>query len=236
MFEAVVQRIRARRPLWAVFPTERLAIAVLAAGALWLVPGSIGHVAAIAATSILIGIVAVDYLRLPPSSRLVVVRDVPETLGLGDTGELTYTVRSGWPWASRVQLIRRTADRPVERRRSCDHRVERARGAGRGQTGDGRRPRCAGARRRRTASHDATWPRGKDHAAPIGCCVDHRGSLVDERASLPTAGDAASSERRGYSGAQAAWRGGVRSPVFATTCRAMIRECSTGKRRRGTRA
>src|SRR5207342_3594913 len=95
----------ARRPLWAVFPTERLAKVVLGLGVLWLIPGAVGRTVAIGASIVLVGAVAFDYLRLPSSRRLSVERSVPNTIGLGDTTDFTYTLHSDWPWPSRVQLF-----------------------------------------------------------------------------------------------------------------------------------
>jgi len=105
MFDAAIERIRARRPFWAVFPTTRLAAGVLAIGVFWLLPGPTGRVLAVGATIVLIAVVALDYLRLPPARRISVERVAPDTIGLGDTDELTYVLRSDWPWPSRVELF-----------------------------------------------------------------------------------------------------------------------------------
>lgn len=97
-------RIRARRPVWAIFPTGRLAGVVLVAGALWLVPGAAGRVTALVALAIVVGVTVFDYLRLPHARNLEVERNTPESIGLGDPSELTYVIRSNWPWPVRARL------------------------------------------------------------------------------------------------------------------------------------
>lgn len=101
----VLERLRARRPLWAVFPTPRLAVVVLVLGLLWFIPGSIGRWIAIAALSALVLVAIFDFIRLPGARHLTVERTAPETLGLGDTAELSYELRSDWPWPTRVELF-----------------------------------------------------------------------------------------------------------------------------------
>ncbi|MGH7618351.1 MAG: DUF58 domain-containing protein [Gemmatimonadaceae bacterium] len=98
-------RLRARRPLWGVYPTTRLALVVLVTGALWLVPGAAGRAVAIAAVAFVVTLVLFDYLRLPHARHVAVERSAPETIGLGDSAELTYVVRSDWAWPLRVALF-----------------------------------------------------------------------------------------------------------------------------------
>ena len=104
MFDALFDRIRARRPLWAVYPTQRLGVAVLIAGGLWLIPGVVGRGTASGVAMVLIAAAAFDYFRLPASRRLTVEREVPASIGLGDTSEFSYTLRSDWPWPTNVEL------------------------------------------------------------------------------------------------------------------------------------
>ena len=59
MFGAIASRMRARDPLWSVYPSPRLAIVVLAIGAAWLVPGDIGVIAAIVGAAAITVAVAV---------------------------------------------------------------------------------------------------------------------------------------------------------------------------------
>lgn len=86
-----------RKPLWAVYPTARLAALVCGAGFLWLVPG-IGRAVAWAAIVALAGAVVFDYFRLPRRRDLSLERAMAETIGLGDVEEIRYVIRSGWPW------------------------------------------------------------------------------------------------------------------------------------------
>lgn len=105
MFDGALERIRARRPLWAVFPTDRLAAVVLGLGVLWFIPGAVGRWVAVGASISLVAAVAFDYFRLPSARGLLVERSAPEAVGLGDTTEFTYALRSDWPWPCRVQLF-----------------------------------------------------------------------------------------------------------------------------------
>lgn len=98
-------RLRARRPLWAVYPTGRLATLVLVSGALWLVPGVTGRIVALVAVAAVGALAAFDYLRLPHARHLIVERIAPDTIGLGDPAELTYVLRSEWPWPVRARLF-----------------------------------------------------------------------------------------------------------------------------------
>ena len=101
----VVARIRSRRPLWAVYPTRRLATVVLAAGVLWFIPGRVGTLVAVTAT-IAIGVAAVfDYTRLPRGRNIEIERSIPESIGLGDIVELRYAIRTTWPWPIRAELF-----------------------------------------------------------------------------------------------------------------------------------
>jgi uncharacterized protein (DUF58 family) len=97
-------RIRARRPLWAVFPTGRLAVIVLVTGALWLVPGDVGRVVALVTLAAVVAITLFDYMRLPHARHLQVERSAPDSIGLGDPSELTYRIRSDWLWPVRARL------------------------------------------------------------------------------------------------------------------------------------
>jgi uncharacterized protein (DUF58 family) len=97
-------RARARRPLWAIYPTPRLAWAVLAAGVLWLIPGDAGRIVATTTAVALALLVLYDYFRLPRAKHVHVERAAPETIGLGDDSALTYLIRSDWPWTARARL------------------------------------------------------------------------------------------------------------------------------------
>jgi uncharacterized protein (DUF58 family) len=102
---SVLARIRSRRPLWAVYPTRRLATLVFAAGALWLIPGRVGAVLAGTATAA-IGVALVVRLHEAPSAVETSDRTIDsESIGLGDVVELRYTMRTAWPWPVRVELF-----------------------------------------------------------------------------------------------------------------------------------
>jgi len=100
----MVVRARAWRPSWSVFPTPRLAEVALAAGALWLVPGSIGRIVAASAIGVVLLAAIVDYVRLPSRRSVTVERQGPQTIGLGDAATLEYRVASTWRWPIRVAL------------------------------------------------------------------------------------------------------------------------------------
>jgi len=106
--DALATRIRARRPLWTVYPTERAAGALLALAVLWLFP-RVGVALALAGGGVAVFVAAVvfDYLRLPRRGDLSVQRDTPPTLGLGDAIDFRYTVRSNWPWPVSYALFDR---------------------------------------------------------------------------------------------------------------------------------
>jgi uncharacterized protein (DUF58 family) len=102
----LVGRVRARRPLWSVYPTERAAAVLLGLAVLWLVPvaGAAIGTAAIAAFA---AAILFDYVRLPRRGDVVVRREAPPTLGLGDTVDIRYTVSSTWPWPIQYELFDR---------------------------------------------------------------------------------------------------------------------------------
>jgi uncharacterized protein (DUF58 family) len=99
-------RLRAKRPWWRVYPTRRLAAVVLVTGVAWLVPVFGSSLALVLVVVILAAVVA-DYLRLPRRESLTLERHAPDTLGLGDSAEITYTIRSAWSWPARATLYDR---------------------------------------------------------------------------------------------------------------------------------
>ena len=102
---AAPERSRRRLRL-TVYPTPRVAAVVLALSLLWLIPkaGTTLAVAGLVATA---ACLVFDYVRLPQRTDLAIEREAPETLGLGDTTDLRYTIDSSWPWAIRAQLFDR---------------------------------------------------------------------------------------------------------------------------------
>lgn len=103
-FETAIARARAWRPSWAVYPTPRLAAAVLATGVLWLLPPPAGRILAPAAVIALALLAMADYVWLPSRRAIAIDREAPEAIGLGDRVGLRYTVSSAWRWPVRVLL------------------------------------------------------------------------------------------------------------------------------------
>ncbi len=99
-------RLQAKRPWWRVYPTRRLAAVVLVAGVAWIIP-VVGTWLAVALLVAIAAGVAVDYLRLPTRRAITVERTAPEMLGLGDSAEITYKLRSSWSWPARASLFDR---------------------------------------------------------------------------------------------------------------------------------
>ena len=78
-------------------PTRRLALAAALAAPLWLVSGSaVGAWVASAATALLALAAAADILRAPGARDLLVERELPGEVGLGDAASGSYHVRSLW--------------------------------------------------------------------------------------------------------------------------------------------
>ena len=96
--------VRSRRPLWAIYPTNRLAQLVGAPGVLWLLPGTVGVAAGAIGLVVVAGLAVFDYLRIPRSSGIEVTRSIPDPIGLGDRVELTYVVASNWRWPVLLRL------------------------------------------------------------------------------------------------------------------------------------
>jgi uncharacterized protein (DUF58 family) len=71
-----------------------LALVVAISGALWLLPGLAGRVAALVALFAAMLACAVDVLRLPHHAELDVVRQVPDRMGLGDDNAIRYQIDS----------------------------------------------------------------------------------------------------------------------------------------------
>jgi uncharacterized protein (DUF58 family) len=79
-----------------VIPTRRLALAVAATGLLWLLPGQVGIYAGVAGLIALVLLVAFDWAILPGRRGIIVEREVPASVGIGDRVSGSYTVRSAW--------------------------------------------------------------------------------------------------------------------------------------------
>ena len=86
-------------------PTRRLALAAALAAPLWLVSGSaVGAWVASAATALLALAAAADILRAPGARDLLVERELPGEVGLGDAASGSYHVRSLWHRPLDVEL------------------------------------------------------------------------------------------------------------------------------------
>jgi uncharacterized protein (DUF58 family) len=100
-----------RRRRWTFLrfvPRRRLALAAALVAPLWLLSGTpVGlAVAAVAAGALALAAV-VDAMLTAPAKRVVVERDAPATIGVGDHGDVTYRVASRWPGRLAVRLFHR---------------------------------------------------------------------------------------------------------------------------------
>jgi len=205
---ALAKRIRARRPLWAVYPTERAAGALVALAVLWLFP-RVGGPLAIAGVAVFVAAVVYDYLRLPRRGDVAVQRDTPLTLGLGDAIDFRYRVTSNWPWPVSYALFDRwpnsiAGEIPLEWRELAAMGEETVAATARGES------------------------RGKFELGDVALRLRTRLGLLtrivvshtDERASVTVVPSLTSVAKE------------PPSPACVTTCLATIRVCSTGRRRR----
>jgi len=97
-------RIRSRRPLWAIYPTKRLAQIVVVGGILWLLPGNAGVLLGAIGLLVVGSLVALDYVKLARPDSIDVTRAIPGSIGLGDRVELRYAIGSRWRWPVFFQL------------------------------------------------------------------------------------------------------------------------------------
>ena len=96
---------RPERLILRVIPTKRFAWAFAGASVLWLLPGRVGVYAGFAGLVALLVLVLADWALLPGRTGLLVERQAPPSVGIGDTVEGTYTVRSAWPRALYVHVV-----------------------------------------------------------------------------------------------------------------------------------
>jgi uncharacterized protein (DUF58 family) len=92
------------RPRIRFAPQRRLAAVVAAASLLWLLPGRAGVIATEGALAVVALLAAADFALLPPRRALTLTRDLPETVGIGDTVGGEYAISSQWPRAVVVEL------------------------------------------------------------------------------------------------------------------------------------
>jgi uncharacterized protein (DUF58 family) len=100
----VTQTAKPERLLLRVIPTRRLAWTVAGAGVLWLLPGRVGLYAGFAGLVILVALLLADWALLPGRRGLLIEREAPVSVGIGDKAEGRYTLRSAWPRALQVRV------------------------------------------------------------------------------------------------------------------------------------
>jgi uncharacterized protein (DUF58 family) len=100
-----VTEAKPERRFLRVIPTRRLAWIAAGLGVLWLLPGRLGVYAGVAGIGALLLLVLVDWVLLPNKRAIVIERDAPGAVGIGDRADGTYTVRSAWPRALHVRLV-----------------------------------------------------------------------------------------------------------------------------------
>lgn len=88
-----------------VIPTRRLAWIAAGLGVLWLLPGRLGIYAGFGGIIALILLVLLDWALLPGRRAIVIAREAPGTVGIGDRVDGTYTVRSAWPRPLHLEVV-----------------------------------------------------------------------------------------------------------------------------------
>lgn len=94
----------AARPRLRYAPRRRLASAVAVAAFLWMLPGRAGAAASEGALAVIAMLVAADLALLPSRRAITLTRELPDSVGLGDGVDGTYTIASQWPRAVVVEL------------------------------------------------------------------------------------------------------------------------------------
>jgi uncharacterized protein (DUF58 family) len=97
--------VASRTPRIRFSPERRLALVVALSSALWLLPGRTGTLASAVALGMTALLTALDLALLPSRRALTVTRELPETVGIGDTVGGAYAIESHWPRALVVQLV-----------------------------------------------------------------------------------------------------------------------------------
>jgi uncharacterized protein (DUF58 family) len=92
-------------PVLRIIPTRRLAYAVAGAGVLWLLPGTLGLYAGIAGIVALVLLLLADWAMLPSRHGILIEREAPTTVGIGDKSNGAYTVRSAWMRPITVRVV-----------------------------------------------------------------------------------------------------------------------------------
>jgi uncharacterized protein (DUF58 family) len=91
--------VTAKQPRLRFSPERRLALLVALSGVLWLIPGRTGTLAGGGALALIAVLAAADFALLPSRRAISVARELPETVGIGDTAAGAYHIESRWPRA-----------------------------------------------------------------------------------------------------------------------------------------
>jgi uncharacterized protein (DUF58 family) len=102
-------------------PTRKLAVAVVLLSPLWLLTAFDAEwwIAAVAALGILAVAVITDALALPAARDLSVVRELPPTIGVGDSAEGEVLVTARWDAPLRLRMYDQlpvSLEQPVQRK------------------------------------------------------------------------------------------------------------------------
>lgn len=95
----------ARTPRIRFSPERRLAVLVALTSLLWLLPGNAGTIVSAGAAGLLALFAALDCALLPPRDGLTLSRTIPDTVGIGDTVDGSYTLDSHWPRRMTIDLV-----------------------------------------------------------------------------------------------------------------------------------
>src|SRR3954468_23236063 len=104
MFDRLRASLRKRRPLIAVVPTRRLAIAVAVGAPLWALPLPYGVWLSVGALVVVAVATAVDWVLLPSRAALEFTRVVPTSIGIGDPNEGQYLLQARFPRVIRATV------------------------------------------------------------------------------------------------------------------------------------
>lgn len=94
-----------RGPIPRTIVTARLALVAAVVAPLWLLPGRSGIVAGWIGLALLMLLAAIDWLLLPSARHVLVERELASTVGIGDSIDGAYVVRSRWPRPLVMQLV-----------------------------------------------------------------------------------------------------------------------------------
>ena len=95
------------RSLTRIAPERRLVWCVACTAPLWAIPGAAGEILALAALAVVVVATLADYVLLPPSASISIVRRFPAAIGVGDDEAGSYTIRSEATRALTVALADR---------------------------------------------------------------------------------------------------------------------------------